>query len=156
MKIIQRFTTSILLVLLMAVVSAQDASCAGGDVRVIQMSELQTKAGAGGEGDVWISFLGLVYDVTSGRRFYGEGAPYSVFAAKDATGSLASGKFDEESANAVNYAELKKDEVDGLKHWKQFYAGKEEYVQIGVLEGKFYDAKGAATDLLTGVLEQLQ
>lgn len=100
--------------------------------------------------------MGLVYDVTTGRRFYGEGASYSVFSAKDATGALASGKFDEESANAVNFANLSKDEIDGLKHWKSFYAEKEEYVQIGVLEGRFYDAKGEATDLLQVALEQLQ
>ena len=121
-------------------------TCAQNNILITE-SELSRKSGAGGEGDVWLAVLGKVYDVTDGRRFYGEGGSYSVFGAKDATGNFATGKFDDESVKNINYAELSKDAMAGLKHWDDFYKNNEKYPQIGVIPGLFYNEKGEETDL---------
>ena len=126
------------------------------ELRRISESELSSKNGAGGEGDVWLAVLGKVYDVTDGRRFYGEGGSYSVFGAKDATGNFATGKFDEESVKHVNYAELSKDAMDGLKHWDQFYANNEKYPHIGYVPGLFYDEGGNPTELLVDLRKRME
>lgn len=113
--------------------------------RVINEEELSSMNGAGGEGDVWLSVLGKVYDVTEGRRFYGEGGSYSVFGAKDNTANFATGKFDDPE---VDFANLSEKHLSGLRHWTQFYKNNENYKQIGVLgNGIFYDTSGIATEL---------
>lgn len=38
---------------------------------------------------ILLALNGTVYNVTTGKEFYGPGAPYSVFAGKDATFGLA-------------------------------------------------------------------
>lgn len=48
------------------------------------------------EQPVYLAVKGKVYDVTSGKNFYGPGGPYQNFAGRDATRGLACQSFDEE------------------------------------------------------------
>lgn len=45
---------------------------------------------------VYLAVKTKVYDVTSGRNFYGPGGPYENFAGRDATRGLACQSFDDE------------------------------------------------------------
>lgn len=44
----------------------------------------------------WLALLGHVYDVSSGKQFYGPGGAYSFFTGKDGSRAFVTGQFDEE------------------------------------------------------------
>ncbi|XP_036883503.1 neudesin [Sturnira hondurensis] len=61
----------------------------GPPVRLFTEEEL---AGYGGEEEdrpIYLAVKGVVFDVTSGKEFYGRGAPYNALAGKDATRGVA-------------------------------------------------------------------
>mmetsp|Transcript_47244 Transcript_47244/g.143051 ORF Transcript_47244/g.143051 Transcript_47244/m.143051 type:complete len:169 (-) Transcript_47244:656-1162(-) len=117
------------------------------EVRVVTEEELAGKVGSNGEGDIWLSVLGEVYDVTTGRDFYGAGSGYSFFAGKDASPCFATGNFNDEGLK-VNLNEMKMTELGGIVGWRDFYRKHESYNFVGFLEGKFYDKDGKPTPLL--------
>ena len=113
-----------------------------------------SKIGAGGEGDIWLSIIGEVYDVTEGRDYYGEGAGgYSVFAGKDASASFSTGDFSDEGAKK-DLSELGDAELSGIDGWRTFYADHDKYKRIGVLCCDFYDNDGNPTEKLTSIKER--
>ena len=66
-------------------------------VRVVTEEELKTKNGKDSD-EMWLSILGEVYDVTDGKKFYGEGSPYNIFLGRDASASFVTGNFTEEGS----------------------------------------------------------
>jgi hypothetical protein len=92
-----------------------------------------------------LTVVGKVYNVTSGRKFYGVGKDYEGFAA----GRDASRAF-------VDTALLERDGVDdlgnltlaeckGVEHWSNFYAKHAEYTFAGIHVGNFFDGLGEPT-----------
>uniref|UniRef100_A0A7S2WHL1 Cytochrome b5 heme-binding domain-containing protein n=1 Tax=Eucampia antarctica TaxID=49252 RepID=A0A7S2WHL1_9STRA len=154
-----RFFLTIFYIVALAIISCQSEQCEDGDcinpdgIRVISMEELSTKTGKD-EGDVWISVLGQVFDVTSGRDFYGEGASYSIFAGRDASPCFASGTFNEEAAMA-DMEELKEGDMKGIDHWRKFYVDDDKYLFVGLLEGLYYQKDGQPTSKLSRIQERL-
>jgi membrane-associated progesterone receptor component len=72
---------------------------------------------------VYLAVKGKVYDVTSGRNFYGPGGPYENFAGRDATRGLACQSFDEEMLTKNLDGpldpcdDLTADQVENLNGW---------------------------------------
>ena len=66
-------------------------------VRVVTEEELKTKNGKDSD-EMWLSILGEVYDVTDGKKYYGEGSPYNIFLGRDASASFVTGNFTEEGS----------------------------------------------------------
>ena len=124
-------------------------------LNIYSENEVSARDGSDDDVDVWLAIMGKVFNVTEGRGFYGKEGPYSVFGAKDATGYFVSGKFDEDSANSVDYSNLDEKEIDNLKHWYTFYTQNPNYPQIGVMIGLFYDEQGVATQLTNDLLLKL-
>ncbi|EXJ82964.1 hypothetical protein A1O3_06781 [Capronia epimyces CBS 606.96] len=87
---------------------------------------------------VYLAVRGKVYDVTSGRNFYGPGGPYENFAGRDATRGLACQSFDEEMLTKDldgpldDCADLAHDQIDNLNGWIERFD--EKYLVVGKLE----------------------
>ncbi|GAA5831752.1 hypothetical protein JCM3766R1_005005 [Sporobolomyces carnicolor] len=75
-----------------------------------------------------------VYDVTSGKNFYGPGGPYEVFAGRDASRGLAKQSFEEDMLTPLDQeidslSDLTKAEWDNLLGWENHFETK--YFQCG-------------------------
>lgn len=72
---------------------------------------------------VYLAVRGKVYDVSSGRNFYGPGGPYENFAGRDATRGLACQSFDAEMLTKDldgpldTCEDLNAEQLDNLKGW---------------------------------------
>jgi membrane-associated progesterone receptor component len=86
---------------------------------------------------VYLAVRGRIFDVTSGRNFYGPGGPYQNFAGRDASRGLACGSFDEEMLTKDLQGPLDTleglgpDEMEALKGWEERFA--EKYLVVGKL-----------------------
>lgn len=100
--------------------------------------------------------MGEVYDVTSGKSFYGEGGSYSVFSGRDASVPFITGKFTAEEAKKSINEELSDQQLFSLEGWRKFYADSEKYPLVGVLAGSLYDSDGNPTPELVTVRERIE
>ncbi|KIW10547.1 hypothetical protein PV08_11511 [Exophiala spinifera] len=86
---------------------------------------------------VYLAVRGKVYDVTSGRNFYGPGGPYENFAGRDATRGLACQSFDEEMLTKDLDGpldpcdDLTADQLENLNGWIERFD--EKYLVVGKL-----------------------
>ncbi|KAG9192279.1 hypothetical protein G6011_11013 [Alternaria panax] len=86
---------------------------------------------------VYLAVRGRVFDVTSGRNFYGPGGPYANFAGRDASRGLACGSFDEDMLTKdldgpLDTLEgLDPEQMDALRGWEERF--EEKYLVVGKL-----------------------
>ena len=86
---------------------------------------------------VYLSVRGRVFDVTSGRNFYGPGGPYENFAGRDASRGLAYGSFDEDMLTMNldgpldDLHDLDDDQKQALNDWEERFT--EKYLVVGKL-----------------------
>ena len=110
--------------------------------RVLTKSELSKYDGSEGSPGLYLAMMGVVYDVSKGKEYYGPGGGYSFFAGKDASRAFVSGQFDEEGL-VEDVSGLTSGDYLGLEEWGSFY--EKDYVRVGLLEGAFYDKQGEVT-----------
>lgn len=100
--------------------------------RVFSLEELRAYDGTNPNKPILISIKGEVYDVTKGRRFYGPGGGYHIFAGRDATRAFLNGCFDEASTGATyDLRGLTNEQIEGLATWIDFYRNHDEYKYVG-------------------------
>ncbi|SGZ56325.1 CIC11C00000001011 [Sungouiella intermedia] len=85
---------------------------------------------------VYIGVKGVVYDVSSGKSFYGPGGPYENFAGRDASRGLALNSFDPEVLTPIDQpldtlTSLSAEEKESLDNWESHFDGK--YKVVGTL-----------------------
>ena len=86
---------------------------------------------------VYLAVRGKVFDVTSGRNFYGPGGPYENFAGRDASRGLACGSFDEDMLTKDlrgpldDLKGLGSEEMQALQDWEDRFS--EKYLVVGKL-----------------------
>lgn len=86
---------------------------------------------------VYLAVRGKVFDVTSGRNFYGPGGPYANFAGRDASRGLACGSFDQDmltedlSGPLDRLEDLGTEEMEALRGWEERF--NEKYLVVGKL-----------------------
>ncbi|XP_038059270.1 neuferricin-like [Patiria miniata] len=111
--------------------------------RLLTKEELAQYNGKEGSKGLYLALFGQVFDVGKGARHYGPGGGYEFFAGCDATRAFVTGEFNDEGL--VDDVEgLSPQQMIEVETWVNFY--KKEYVPVGKLIGRHYDASGAPTD----------
>jgi predicted heme/steroid binding protein len=123
--------------------------------RIVTQEELSARTG-NFNGDIWLSIMGEVYDVTSGRSFYGPGGNYAVFAGKDGSVPFITGKFTQEEAQKSLTESLSAAQLVALEGWRKFYETSDKYPFVGLLQGSLYDEHGNPTEELKTVREMIE
>jgi hypothetical protein len=101
---------------------------------------------------IYLGFLGNVYDVSKGDKYYASGGSYDFFAGKDATRAFATGDFvNDLNDNIEDFDEKKAHE---LLNWKTTYDT--EYIWLGKLEGAFHDINGNPTKVLEDLYKKVE
>ena len=96
---------------------------------------------------VYLAVRRRVFDVTSGRQFYGPGGPYSNFAGRDASRGLAHGSFDEDMLTEDldgpldTLSDLDDEQRDALRGWEERF--EEKYLVVGELVAEGEQEKSA-------------
>jgi len=112
--------------------------------KVFTSQELRAHDGSDPSGKgPYLAFLGHVFDVSKGKEHYGPGGGYSFFAGRDASRAYVTGEFDEKGLSD-DVMGLETDSYLGLEEWLTFY--KSDYMQVGVLAGRYFDADGEPTE----------
>jgi membrane-associated progesterone receptor component len=97
---------------------------------------------------VYLAVRGKVFDVTSGRQFYGPGGPYASFAGRDASRGLAHGSFDEDMLTKDldgpldTLSDLDSDQKEALQGWEERFL--EKYLVVGRLVAVGDEEKAAS------------
>lgn len=101
--------------------------------RDFTIQELHQYDGRQNDGRILIAVNGKVFDVTKGKRFYGPGAAYGVFAGRDASRGLAKFKLDKETIKDEydDLSDLKQSELDEMREWELQFS--EKYDLVGKL-----------------------
>lgn len=86
---------------------------------------------------IYFAVRGQVFDVSSGRNFYGPGGPYENFAGRDASRGLACGSFDEDMLTKNLHGplddlkDLDEEQMSSLADWESRFL--EKYLVVGKL-----------------------
>ncbi|CAJ1973629.1 unnamed protein product [Sphenostylis stenocarpa] len=72
---------------------------------------------------IYVALKGTVYDVTTGKSFYGPGGAYAMFAGKDASRALAKMSKNEEDISP-SLAGLSDKEIGVLDDWEKKFQAK--------------------------------
>lgn len=103
---------------------------------------------------IYLSVLGMVYDVSKGKQYYAEGAGYHIFAGRDGAVPFVTGNFTvEEAAKSTDV--LSDPQLFQLKMWDDFYKGEDRYPLVGKVIGIYFDSDGNPTDELRLVRKRM-
>eukprot|EP00096_Caligus_rogercresseyi_P007920 TRINITY_DN2607_c0_g1_i1.p1 TRINITY_DN2607_c0_g1~~TRINITY_DN2607_c0_g1_i1.p1 ORF type:complete len:326 (+),score=88.48 TRINITY_DN2607_c0_g1_i1:40-1017(+) len=110
--------------------------------RLFSKEELRLYDGSSEGKRIFLAILGQVFDVSKGREYYGPGGGYAFFSGRDASRAYVTGDFNDEGL-VDDVSGLSLDDYLGLAEWVDFY--KKDYVYVGKVVGRFYDAEGKET-----------
>lgn len=128
-------------------------------------SQLSQYNGSNPDLPIYLAINGTIYDVSAGRRTYGPGGSYSVFAGRDATRAFVTGCFLDDTTDDMRSAELiyvpiddDEDEVinsaerkmraeqerrqarkkvqQEVQKWEEFYRTSDKYFEVGKVIGQ--------------------
>jgi hypothetical protein len=102
-------------------------------IRVVKPEELASRNGIPNidDGDnttndeIWLAIMSEVYDVSSGTKFYKEGAGYHIFAGRDANVPFITGIFtEEEAAKSIRTCTLSQKDVSfAIRNYSVVFSG---------------------------------
>ncbi|KAH9495918.1 Membrane-associated progesterone receptor component 1 [Bulinus truncatus] len=97
------------------------------------LEQLREYDGKGSDGRVLIAVNGKVFDVTRGKRFYGPGGPYGLFAGHDASRALATFSLGEDALKNEydDLSDLNSLQMESIREWEMQF--QEKYIYVGKL-----------------------
>mmetsp|Transcript_6259 Transcript_6259/g.8875 ORF Transcript_6259/g.8875 Transcript_6259/m.8875 type:complete len:336 (-) Transcript_6259:1861-2868(-) len=101
-----------------------------GPARVYSVEELARYDGNNLRGKIYLAVRGRIYDVSSGKQFYGDGMTYAHFAGRDASRAFI-GNF-EEPLDRID--DLSEADLEGVTEWMNLYDHHEKYRYRGWLQ----------------------
>ncbi|ELT89976.1 hypothetical protein CAPTEDRAFT_227540 [Capitella teleta] len=98
--------------------------------RDFTLEQLREFDGKGKDGRILIAVNGKAFDVTRGKRFYGPGGPYGVFAGRDASRGLATFSLTEEAIKDEydDLSDLNSMQMESIHEWEMQFTEKYDYV----------------------------
>ncbi|XP_064608191.1 membrane-associated progesterone receptor component 1-like [Liolophura sinensis] len=98
--------------------------------RDFTLEQLREYDGKGKDGRLLIAVNNKVFDVTRGKRFYGPGGPYGVFAGRDASRGLATFSLSEEAIKDEfdDLSDLNTMQMESVREWEMQFLEKYEYI----------------------------
>lgn len=123
------------------------------DLPLYSREELYEYGNGIGSNPILLSLFGRVYDVSSGKKFYGPGGKYHSFAGRDVTRALSSGCLairclgSDTSDGKESITLTQSEETEGKK-WLDFFETHDSYAHVGMLNN------GQTTDqLIDNIIE---
>ncbi|XP_076901298.1 putative steroid-binding protein 3 [Bidens hawaiensis] len=98
----------------------------------LTLNQLKQYDGTNSSKPIYVAVKGRIFDVTTGRSFYGPGGSYAIFAGKDASRALARMSKDEEDVIG-SLDGLTEKEIGVLDDWEKKFEAK--YPVVGSLAG---------------------
>ncbi|CAH1776347.1 unnamed protein product [Owenia fusiformis] len=94
------------------------------------LEQLREYDGKAKDGRILMSVNGKVFDVTRGKRFYGPGGPYGVFAGRDASRGLATFSLNEQTIQDEydDLSDLNSTQMESVREWEEQFMEKYDYV----------------------------
>lgn len=92
---------------------------------------------------LYLAVLGTVFDVTKGKKHYSKRASYHYFIGKDGSRAFVTGDFKDESQNKDHVVDLSCNDLFILINWRNTF--KDKYIEVGVLNGRYFDKQGKET-----------
>lgn len=96
----------------------------------MSLEQIRDGDGTGEHGRILMAVNGKVFDVTRGKRFYGPGGPYGVFAGRDASRGLATFSLTEDAIKDTydDLSDLSSMQMDSVREWEMQFTEKYDYV----------------------------
>ncbi|XP_047338491.1 probable steroid-binding protein 3 [Impatiens glandulifera] len=94
----------------------------------LTLNQLKEFDGSDPSKPIYVSVRGRIFDVTTGKSFYGPGGPYALFSGKDASRALAKMSKNEEDVCA-SLDGLSAKEIGVLDDWEKKFEAK--YTVVG-------------------------
>lgn len=113
----------------------------GSVFKLWNQQELSKFDGNSDQPNIYLAFLGLVYDVTINSQHYARGAEYNAFAGRDATRAFVTGNFTHDLHDYIE--DIEESLYSHIESWASFY--NTSYPILGRIEGRFYDSQGCPT-----------
>jgi len=96
----------------------------------MSLEQLKQYDGTGDHGRICIAVNNKVFDVTRGKRFYGPGGPYGLFAGRDASRGLATFSLTEEVIKDEwdDLSDLDSMQMDSIREWEMQFTEKYDFI----------------------------
>uniref|UniRef100_T1IQC1 Cytochrome b5 heme-binding domain-containing protein n=1 Tax=Strigamia maritima TaxID=126957 RepID=T1IQC1_STRMM len=92
------------------------------------LEQIREYDGRGAGGRILVAVNGKVFDVTRGKRFYGQGGPYAAFAGRDASRGLAIFSVEAIQDDYDDLSDLNSMQMDSVIEWEMQFKEKYDYV----------------------------